>query len=113
MPSEAELKAAGEKYIPKDYDPTLYKLRHSLAHILAQAVVERFPDAKPTIGPPVENGFYYDFDLDATPSDTDLNAITDRMRQIIKGKHPFKVREITAAEGRELFKDNPDRKSVV
>ena len=107
MPSEAELKAAGEKYIPTDYDPALYKLRHSFAHVLAQAVVERFPDAKPTIGPPVENGFYYDFDLDATPSDADLNAITDRMRQIIKGKFPFKVREITAAEGREIFKDNP------
>ena len=113
MPSEAELKAAGEKYIPKDYDPALYKLRHSLAHVLAQAVVERFPDAKPTIGPPVENGFYYDFDLDATPTDADLNQITDRMRQIIKGKHAFQVREITAAEGRELFKDNPYKLELI
>ena len=69
MASEAELKAAGEKYIPKDYDPALYKLRHSLAHVLAQAVVEKFPQAKPTIGPPIEYGFYYDFDLDVNPSD--------------------------------------------
>jgi threonyl-tRNA synthetase len=105
--NEAELKAAGEKYIPKDYDPALYKLRHSLAHVLAQAVVERFPDAKPTIGPPIEYGFYYDFDLDANPSEEDLNWITDRMRQIIKGKHPFRVREVSADEGREIFKNNP------
>src|SRR5207249_10676914 len=56
MASEAELKAAGEKSIPKDYDPALYKIRHSMAHVLAQAVVERFPNARPTIGPPVEFG---------------------------------------------------------
>lgn len=107
MASEAELKAAGEKYIPKDYDPKLYKLRHSLAHVMAQAVVEKFPEAKPTIGPPIEFGFYYDFDLDANPSDGDLEWITNRMRQIIKGKHPFKVREVSADEGRALFEDNP------
>jgi threonyl-tRNA synthetase len=107
MASEAELKAAGEKYIPKDYDPALYKLRHSLAHVLAQAVTERFPDAKPTIGPPIEYGFYYDFDLDANPTEEDLNWIADRMKQIIKGKHAFHVREISAEEGRQLFKDNP------
>lgn len=107
MASEAELKAAGETYIPKDYDPKLYKLRHSLAHVLAQAVVEKFPLAKPTIGPPIEFGFYYDFDLDQNPSDGDLEWIANRMRQIIKGKHPFRVREISAEEGRALFKDNP------
>lgn len=113
MASEAELKAAGEKYIPKDYDPTLYKLRHSLAHVLAQAVVERFPQAKPTIGPPIEYGFYYDFDLDVNPTDEDLEWISDRMRQIIKGKHPFHVREITADEGRSIFKDNPYKLELI
>jgi threonyl-tRNA synthetase len=107
MATETELKAAGEKYIPKDYDPALYKLRHSLAHVLAQAVTERFPQAKPTIGPPVEYGFYYDFDLDANPSEEDLDWIADRMRQIIKGKHAFHVREVSADEGRQIFKDNP------
>ena len=113
MASEAELKAAGDKYVPKDYDPALYKTRHSFAHVLAQAVTERFPQAKPTIGPPVEFGFYYDFDLDTQPSDADLNWIADRMRQIIKGKHAFRVREITAAEGRELFKDNPYKLELI
>ena len=113
MASEAELKAAGDKYVPKDYDPALYKIRHSFAHVLAQAVTERFPDARPTIGPPVEFGFYYDFDLDANPSDGDLNWIADRMRQIIKGKHAFKVREITAAEGKELFQANPYKVELI
>lgn len=113
MASEAELKAAGEKHIPKDYDPALYKLRHSLAHVLAQAVTERFPQAKPTIGPPIEFGFYYDFDLDANPSEEDLDWIADRMKQIIKGKHAFRVREVSADEGREIFKDNPYKLELI
>jgi threonyl-tRNA synthetase len=113
MASEAELKAAGEKYVPKDYDPALYKIRHSFAHVLAQAVVERFPNAKPTIGPPVEFGFYYDFEIEETPEPADLNWISDRMRQIIKGKHAFKVREISAAEGKELFKSNPYKTELI
>ncbi len=113
MATEAELKAAGDKHIPKDYDPSLYKLRHSLAHVLAQAVVEKFPEAKPTIGPPIEYGFYYDFDLDVNPTEGDLEWISNRMRQIIKGKHPFKVREISADEGRELFKDNPYKLELI
>jgi len=113
MASEADLKAAGEKYVPKDYDPALYKIRHSFAHVLAQAVVERFPNAKPTIGPPVEFGFYYDFDIEENPELADLNWIGDRMRQIIKGKHAFKVREISANEGKDLFKSNPYKTELI
>ncbi|MCS6864467.1 MAG: threonine--tRNA ligase [Gemmataceae bacterium] len=113
MATEAELKAASEKFIPKGYDPQLYKLRHSLAHVLAQAVVERFPQAKPTIGPPVEYGFYYDFDLDVNPTESDLEWITNRMRQIIRGNHPFQVREISAEEGRQLFRDNPYKLELI
>jgi threonyl-tRNA synthetase len=115
MATEAELKAAGEKHIPRDYDPQLYKLRHSLAHVLAQAVVEKFPQAKPTIGPPTKDpeGFYYDFELDVNPSDGDLEWIANRMRQIIKGKHPFQVRELSADEARQLFKDNPYKLELI
>ena len=61
----------------------LYKIRHSAAHIMAQAVLEMFPDGKVTIGPPVENGFYYDFDLPRNLTPEDLEAIEKRMRQII------------------------------
>lgn len=102
----AELIANAERHIPNGYNPQLYKLRHSAAHIMAQAVVERFPEAKPTIGPPIEDRFYYDFDMPKAPQAEDLAWIEDRMRQIIKGRHPFRVREVSVDEAKELFKDN-------
>jgi len=68
----------------------LYKIRHSLAHVLAQAVLELRPDAKLAFGPPVENGFYYDFDFNGNPiGESDLPELEERMRRIIKEKHPF------------------------
>jgi threonyl-tRNA synthetase len=85
----------------------LYKIRHSAAHIMAQAVVEMFPEAKYTIGPPVENGFYYDFDLPRNLTPEDLEKIEKRMRQIVQGKHEFKKKVISADEARQIFKDQP------
>ena len=68
----------------------LYNLRHSLSHIMAQAVLELRPDAKLAFGPPVDNGFYYDFDFGATPiGEADLEEIENRMRRIIKARVPF------------------------
>ncbi|GIS44185.1 MAG: hypothetical protein Ct9H90mP16_12550 [Candidatus Poseidoniales archaeon] len=61
----------------------LYILRHSCAHLLAQAVLEFYPNAKPTIGPPIDNGFYYDFYMDPI-SDEDLRAIEKRMKELVK-----------------------------
>jgi threonyl-tRNA synthetase len=85
----------------------LYKIRHSAAHIMAQAVVEMFPEAKYTIGPPVENGFYYDFDLPRNLTPEDLEKIEKRMRQIVQGKYEFKKKVISADDAREIFKDQP------
>jgi threonyl-tRNA synthetase len=85
----------------------LYKIRHSAAHIMAQAVLEMFPEGKIAIGPPVENGFYYDFDLPRNLTPEDLQQIEKRMRQIIQGKHEFKKTVVSADEARELFKDQP------
>jgi len=86
----------------------LYKIRHSAAHVMAQAVVEMFPgQAKIAIGPPIENGFYYDFDLPRALTPEDLEAIEKRMRQIIAGKHKFERREVSADEARGQFKDQP------
>jgi threonyl-tRNA synthetase len=85
----------------------LYKIRHSAAHIMAQAVVEMFPEAKYTIGPPVENGFYYDFDLPRNLTPEDLEKIEKRMRQIVQGKYEFKKKVISAEEARKIFKDQP------
>jgi threonyl-tRNA synthetase len=94
---------AQEKY----EESQLYKIRHSAAHIMAQAVVEMFPEAKYTIGPPIENGFYYDFDLPRNLTPEDLQQIEKRMRQIVQGKHEFRKKVISADEAREVFKDQP------
>src|SRR6185436_16005881 len=85
----------------------LYKIRHSAAHIMAQAVVEMFPDAKYTIGPPVENGFYYDFDLPRNLTPEDLEQIEKRMRQIVQGRHEFRKTVVSADRAKEIFADQP------
>ncbi|MCK6539141.1 MAG: threonine--tRNA ligase [Anaerolineales bacterium] len=91
----------------------LYKIRHSTAHVMAQAVVEMFPEAKYTIGPPIENGFYYDFDLPRSLTPEDLEQIEKRMRQIIAGKHEFKKKVISADEARQIFKDQPYKLELI
>lgn len=88
-------------------DSKLYRIRHSFAHIMAEAVLERFPDAKIAIGPPIEDGFYYDFDLPQAPTDEDIKWIEKRMKKIASGNHTFSTREVTPEEARELFKDQP------
>ena len=62
-------------------DSELYKIRHSAAHVMAQAVMDLFPEAKYTIGPPVENGFYYDFDLPRTLTPQDLKKIQKKAKK--------------------------------
>jgi len=91
----------------------LYKIRHSAAHVMAQAVMEMFPDGKVTIGPPVENGFYYDFDLPRNLTPEDLQAIEKRMRQIVQGKHEFVKKVVSANEAREVFKDQPYKLELI
>jgi threonyl-tRNA synthetase len=94
-------------------DSRLYKIRHSAAHVMAQAVLDVFPDGKVTIGPPVENGFYYDFDLPRNLTPEDLEQIEKRMRQIVQGKHEFKKRVVSADEAREIFKDQPYKLELI
>ncbi|MDW8352654.1 MAG: threonine--tRNA ligase, partial [Anaerolineae bacterium] len=92
---------------------SLYKLRHSLAHVMAQAVTELFPDAKPTIGPPVENGFYYDFHVPKPFTPEDLARIEARMREIVNKHVDFVRREVSESEARELFKANPFKLELI
>ena len=94
-------------------ESNLYKMRHSAAHIMAQAVIEMFPDGKYTIGPPVENGFYYDFDLPRNLTPEDLAQIEKRMRQIIAGRHDFVRQVVSADEARKLFKDQPYKLELI
>ena len=87
-----------------------YKLRHSTAHVLAQAVREMFPEAKLAWGPPhdrFENGFYYDFDLPRALTPDDFPEIEGRMRRIVREDHPFRYRIVGADEARGLFSDQP------
>ena len=91
----------------------LYKIRHSAAHVMAQAVMEMFPDGKVTIGPPIADGFYYDFDLPRNLTPEDLEQIEKRMRQIAQGKHEFKKRVVSADEAREIFKDQPYKLELI
>ena len=81
-------------------ESALYRIRHSAAHVMAQAVLEFYPDTKYTIGPPVENGFYYDFEFSQPIVQEDLEKIEKRMRQIIAGQHPFVKKVISAEEAR-------------
>jgi threonyl-tRNA synthetase len=98
----------------------LYKLRHSAAHVMAQAVLEIYPAAKIAIGPPIDTGFYYDFDLGKeengklrTFSPGDLEEIEKRMRRIIAGRHPFVYRQVSADEARSLFADQPYKLELI
>ena len=91
----------------------LYRIRHSTAHIMAQAVLEMFPDAKYTIGPPIEDGFYYDFDLPRPLTPDDLEVIENRMREIIEGNYSFERKALSAEEAREIFKDQPYKLELI
>ena len=101
--------------ITADSDAGLETLRHSTAHVLAQAVLEMYPGATYAVGPPIQDGFYYDFDLPdgATISDDDLEAIEARMQEIIAADQPFERHEVSAAEGLELFADHPYKREII
>ncbi|PIP28643.1 MAG: threonine--tRNA ligase [Candidatus Moranbacteria bacterium CG23_combo_of_CG06-09_8_20_14_all_35_22] len=79
-------------------------LRHSTSHVLASAVLQMFPEAKFAIGPAIENGFYYDFDLPRTLIPEDLEILEEKMRAIIKANHPFERAEISPEEAMKKFK---------
>lgn len=85
----------------------LAELRHTTAHVLAYAVQGLFPDAKPTIGPAIESGFYYDFDRDVPFTPQDLERLEDRMREIVAADYPMIGRSVTRDEAIARFADNP------
>lgn len=106
---------AGVSLVTSNTEEGRHVLRHSTAHVLAQAVLDLFPGAKFAIGPPIENGFYYDFELPdgATFSEEDLVRIEERMREIIKADQPFIREEHSQAEGIELFGDQPYKREII
>ncbi|MDX1510586.1 MAG: threonine--tRNA ligase, partial [Nitriliruptorales bacterium] len=88
-------------------------LRHSVAHLMAQAVTDLFPGAKWAIGPPVENGFYYDFDVERPFTAEDLEAIEARMSELMAEGQTFVREELTADEARARFADQPYKIEVI
>ena len=88
-------------------------IRHSLAHIMAASVQELYPGTKFGIGPAIENGFYYDFDLPRTISPEDLPEIEGKMRELIKQDIIFKKKKVTKKEAQKIFKDQPYKLDLI
>ncbi|HYT26561.1 MAG TPA: threonine--tRNA ligase, partial [Actinomycetota bacterium] len=88
-------------------------LRHSAAHVLAQAVTDLYPGARYAIGPPIEDGFYYDFDVPEPFTPDDLERIEGRMRQIVAEGQPFRRVELSREEGLRLFADQPYKREII
>ena len=87
-------------------------MRHSTSHVMAMAVKELFPGVKVTIGPTIENGFYYDFDYERPFKDDDLPLIEEKMNEIIKKDLPFKREELASSEAVELFRKQGENYKV-
>ena len=101
---------------PERYEKSdLYRIRHSAAHIMAQAVQEMFEpgQAKIAIGPPVVDGFYYDFDLPHNLTPEDFKGIEKRMRQIIAARQPFEKVVVSGEQAREFFQDQPYKLDLI
>ncbi|MBP8997878.1 MAG: threonine--tRNA ligase [Anaerolineaceae bacterium] len=94
-------------------DSQLYRIRHSAAHIMAQAVLEKFPDGKVAIGPAIEDGFYYDFQLPRPLTPEDLESIEKRMRAIIQSGVSFERRVVSAEEAKAIFHDQPFKLELI
>ncbi len=106
---------AAVSIITADSDDGRHVLRHSTAHVMAQAVTQLYPGAKFSIGPAIEDGFYYDFDLPGgqTFSDDDLVAIAARMREIVAADQPFVRAEVQPDAALDLFADQPYKREII
>src|SRR4030043_161278 len=87
--------------------PGLEAMRHSASHVMAQAVLSCFPDARLGIGPAIVNGFYYDFELPRALTPEDLPVITDIMKSIIARNLPFTREEVSKTEARKVMAKQP------
>lgn len=97
----------------KKQEDKLQILRHSAAHLLAQAVVELFPNTKLTIGPATKDGFFYDFEPETNFKESDLPLIEQRMKELAAAKLEITHEEISKEEAREIYKDNPFKLELI
>src|SRR5262245_27568354 len=101
-----------EPVLPDEADG-LHVLRHSAAHVLAQAVCDVWPGTRYAIGPPIEDGFYYDLELPGPISEADLTRIDERMREIVGADQPFVREQLSRSEALERFADQPYKREIV
>ena len=99
--------------ITKDDDEALEILRHSAAHIMAQAIKRLHPDVKFGVGPTIENGFYYDTDMDVQLTEEELPAVEKEMMEIVKANYPFERREVSREEALKIFADDPYKVELI
>ncbi|MFA6226915.1 MAG: threonine--tRNA ligase [Candidatus Paceibacterota bacterium] len=91
----------------------LYKIRHSLAHLLGAAVLNIWPEAKIATGPAIDNGFYYDFEFPAPISDKDLGKVEQKMHELLKKWESFEKTEISEKDAKKLFAGNPYKLELI
>src|SRR5258708_4770815 len=94
-------------------DSRLYRIRHSLAHIMAQAVKEFFPEARLAIGPPIKDGFYYDIDLAHPLVFEDLARIEARMKEVVGASVKFSCASLSPEDAKSIFKDEPYKLELI
>jgi threonyl-tRNA synthetase len=111
---DAPLNGGGDfEVVTIDSSEGLEVLRHSTAHAMAQAIVELYPGSKLTIGPPIENGFFYDIEVAGRITDEDLPRIEERMREIVALDLPIVREEVSKAEAEALYEDNPYKTEII
>ena len=97
----------------QDENSKMEMMRHSTSHVMAEAVLSMFPDAKFAIGPAIEDGFYYDFELSRALVPEDLIKLEEKMNEIIKSDYKFEHEQIDKQKARELFKDQPYKLELI
>jgi threonyl-tRNA synthetase len=111
---DAPLDGGGDfEVVTRDSSEGLEVLRHSTAHAMAQAIVELYPGSKLTIGPPIENGFFYDIEVAGRLTDEDLPRIEERMREIVARDLPIEREEVSKAEAEDLYVDNHYKTEII
>jgi threonyl-tRNA synthetase len=111
---DAPLNGGGEfEVVTKDSPEGLEVLRHSTAHAMAQAILELYPGSKLTLGPPIEDGFFYDIEVAGRITDEDLPRIEERMREIVERDLPIEREEVSKKEAERLYADNPYKLEII
>jgi len=111
---DAPLNGGGDfEVVTKDSAAGLEVLRHSTAHAMAQAILELYPESKLTLGPPIDDGFFYDIEVAGRITEEDLSRIEARMHEIVERDHPIERVEVSKREAERLYADNPYKLEII